>query len=84
MKCIIREGYSIHYLGRDLLNKDGVIDIPDEMYKKKLHIFEPQEFVDSKIEGKVKSKVEIVDKDIIEEKVTNRAIPTGFGKRRER
>ena len=81
MKCIIRTSYRVHYLGRDWTNKDGVIELPDELVKKKAHIFEPQDFVDSKIP---KAKVSVEEKAISEDMVTNRAVTESSTRKRTR
>ena len=81
MKCIIRTSYRVHYLGRDWTNKDGVIELPDEIVRRKAHIFEPQDFVDSKIP---KVKISIEEKVVDEKMVTNRAITESSTRKRMR
>jgi len=75
MKCIIRKSYSIRYLARNWSNKDGIIDLPDDLVKRKIQAFEPQEFVDKRINE---------TKAVTDEMVTNRAIDESSTKRRMR
>ena len=77
MKCIIRKSYSIRYLARNWSNKDGIIDLPDDLVKRKIQAFEPQEFLDKAIKAKE-------TKAVTNEMVTNRAIDEGSTKRRMR
>jgi len=89
MKCILRKGYGVLWLGKTYKSGE-VIDIPEEEYKKKPHIYEPQEYTDLVL-GKEKAvelepvkEEEPTVKDMAGDSVAHRAIVTPHVVRRRK